>query len=136
MTTTKIDNAFMAKTGLSLKHLILVSDLGLYGFTADIIELMKHFEIFPDTFIWRKKVYVLRNQVFGIVEHFLHNSMKLYRDSEVYEKAQEDLAEMLENDAVKLDPETLEPIIEPVAEVISAEGTIALESFDDSLESN
>lgn len=107
-------------------ELMPVSELGLYGFTPQIIEDMKEFEIFPNTVTEDGVIKVHRGDIFGVVRMLLELNMNCYRASEQIEKAKEELAEILVRDGVKLDPETLQPIsqLDPAdepAKIFSAE---------------
>jgi hypothetical protein len=106
----KLSALEMKERKVNAFHFIPVSELGFYGFTNKIIGLMQEFEIFPQLYLVNGKLCVLKVEVFTVVERILLSTMSLYRERELQEKAQAELAEMLERDGVKLDPQTLQPV--------------------------
>jgi Na+-transporting NADH:ubiquinone oxidoreductase subunit NqrA len=83
----------MEQRGIRLGHLIEIRELGFYGFDNDIINDMVKYEIFPQVYKVKNKLYVQRSVIFGIVETFLKNAMTLYKAVEETEKVKAELAE-------------------------------------------
>lgn len=106
----KLNEVDMRELKVNRFHFISVEDLGFYGFTNQIIGLMQKFDIFPQLYSIDNKICVIKTQVFTVVERILLMTMSLYQDRENYEKAQEQLQEILKAEAVQLDPETLQPV--------------------------
>ena len=80
------------------KHLIPVEDLGRYGFTSEIINGMIRYDIFPRTFFVVGVVYVLRAEIFQVVETLLGNSLKLYESVEQTEAKAAEATKLIEED--------------------------------------
>lgn len=98
-TTIVLDKKTMDERGINMGRLILISDLGYYGFSNEIINSMVEYEIFPQVYKVKSKFYVEKRVIFGIVETFLKNAITLYKAVDESEKAKAALAEQ----AVPLD---------------------------------
>lgn len=90
-TTIVLDKKTMEERGISMSRMILISDLGYYGFTNEIINSMVEFEIFPQVYKIKSKFYVEKQVIFGIVETFLKNAMTLYKAVDETEKVKKEL---------------------------------------------
>ena len=89
MSTTAIllDKATMNSNGLRVSQFIEISDLGYYGFNNGLINDMVHFEIFPQVYKIKNKVYVEKKNIFGVVEKLLEREMVWYKAVEANEEA-------------------------------------------------
>lgn len=93
--TIVLDKRTIAEQGILLHQLIKISDLGYYGFDAQIINEMVEYDIFPQVYKYRGSVYVAKDTIFGIVGTFIRNALTLYKAVDGAEKAKvEMLAEM------------------------------------------
>ena len=67
----------------NIRHsdLIKISLLGKYGFNADLLNKMNEFDIFPKVFKHDGDLYVLKVQIFGLVEALLTKNMEMYENA-------------------------------------------------------
>lgn len=81
-TTVKIITDEELKSN-KIKHsdLIKISSLGKYGFNADLLNKMNEFGIFPPVFKLDDDLYVLKVQIFGLVESLLSKNMEMYENA-------------------------------------------------------
>lgn len=92
-TTIVLDKKTMEERNINMARLVEITDLGYFGFDNDIINDMVKYEIFPQVYKVKTKLYVERRVIFGIVETFLKNAMTLYKAVEESEKVKAELAE-------------------------------------------
>lgn len=97
--------------GLKLSDLIEISKLGLYGYNAEIIEGMNRYEIWPDTYNLKGKMYVVKNAIFSATETLLQNAIRLYETVEQYEKVSEEIEQHIKDN----------PVASEDAEIVEAE---------------
>lgn len=93
-TTIVLDKATMDKNGLNMARFIEISALGYYGFNNDLINDMVHFEIFPQVYKIKSKLYVEKISIFGVVEKLLEREMVWYKAVEANEEAAKAKAEL------------------------------------------
>ena len=91
--------------GIQPEHLIRVADLGNFGFSNEIINGMVKFDIFPRTYF-----YVLRCDIFQLVETLLGNALKLYESVEESEKKVAEAARLIEENAVPITEEDFQRV--------------------------
>lgn len=86
-TAILLDKATMDKHGFTMNRFIEISSLGYYGFNNDLINDMVHFEIFPQVYKIKNKMYVEKISIFGVVEKLLEREMVWYKAVEANEEA-------------------------------------------------
>jgi hypothetical protein len=96
--------------GIQPEHLIRVADLGNFGFSNEIINGMVKFDIFPRTYFVVGVVYVLRCDIFQLVETLLGNALKLYESVEESEKKVAEAARLIEENAVPITEEDFQRV--------------------------
>lgn len=101
-TTIVLDKATMDKNGLNMARFIEITALGYYGFNNELINDMVHFEIFPQVYKIKSKLYVEKISIFGVVEKLLEREMVWYKAVEANEEAEKAKKE-LESIALPVD---------------------------------
>ena len=96
MSTTAIllDKATMDNNGLTIAKFIEIGALGYVGFNNELINDMVHFEIFPQVYKIKNKFYVLKTDIFGVVEKLLERELVWYKAVEANENAAKAKAEL------------------------------------------
>lgn len=107
-TTIVLDKATMDKNGLNLARFIEISALGYYGFNNDLINDMVHFEIFPQVYKIKNKLYVEKISIFGVVEKLLEREMVWYKAVEANEEAAKAKKEL---EAIAMPVEELDALV-------------------------
>lgn len=107
-TTIVLDKATMDKNGLNMARFIEISALGYYGFNNDLINDMVHFEIFPQVYKIKSKLYVEKISIFGVVEKLLEREMVWYKAVEANENAIKAKAEL---DAIAMPVDELDALV-------------------------
>lgn len=100
----------MNRLKISLGDLIRIDNLGFVGFDNEIVEAMIKYEIFPDLIEYRHDMYILKNEIFGVVNKLLKSSMKLYEAVEAVDEHVEKVAKEL-SEAVPLTAEEMAPVM-------------------------
>ena len=97
-------------TGLDGTTTIPVAELGRFGLSDEIINLMLECDIFPQTYLISGAPVVSRESIFGVVRQLLTNEMRIYRDHLTVDKLAEDVRKYMEDNKIQLTPEHLERI--------------------------
>ena len=97
-------------TGLDGTTTIPVSELGRFGLSDEIINLMLECDIFPQAFVINTVPVVARESIFGVVRQLLTNEMRIYKDHVTVDKLAEDVRKYMEETKVQLSPEQLASI--------------------------
>ncbi len=102
MATIKASWKELHDHGIQPENLICVEDLGKVGFNSEIINGMLKYEIFPQAFLVVGAAYVLKDEIFKVVETLLGNALKLYESVEESEKKVKEAAQLIEENAVPI----------------------------------
>jgi hypothetical protein len=102
MATIKASWKELNDHGIQPENLIRVEDLSKVGFNSEIINGMLKYEIFPQAFLVVGVIYVLREDLFKVVETLLGNALKLYESVEESEKKVKEAAQLIEENAVPI----------------------------------
>lgn len=97
-------------TGLDGTTTIPVSELGRFGLSDEIVNLMLECDIFPQAFVINTVPVVARESIFGVVRQLLTNEMRIYRDHVYVDKLAADVRKYMDEKKIQLTPEHLERI--------------------------
>lgn len=131
-TTIVLDKATMDKQGITIARFIEISALGYYGFNNEIINDMVHFEIFPQVYKIKSKLYVEKLSIFGAVEKLLEREMVWYKAVEANENAIKAAKEL---EAAALPIEELNALVDE-AKSAGIEDVDAIDAFIKTKKSN
>jgi hypothetical protein len=110
MATIKASWKELNDHGIQPENLIRVEDLGKVGFNSEIINGMLKYEIFPQAFLVVGVAYVLREDLFKVVETLLGNALKLYESVEESEKKAKEAAQLIKENAVPITEEDFQRV--------------------------
>lgn len=106
-----------------IKSVRMVSELGKYGMDVEIINLMVKYDIFPQTYLIRKDVYVSESDVVVLVNRLLLTNMRLYKIRENLDEAKAEAFKYIEDNKIKITDEDLAAIeggYKTLAQVVEA----------------
>jgi hypothetical protein len=110
MATIVATRTDLKKMNLKQSDLIPVSALGAFGFDDDIIKSLAKYEILPQVLKVQHVYYMIREEVFGLVNRFIKNELAIYKAVEDKENLLAESAKFIEENKVKLTKEDLEKI--------------------------
>lgn len=94
-------------TGRTGKDMVSVPNLHMYGFDAEILNLMVACDILPQTYLIVGEVYVAKSDIMNLINTLLKNELRIYRDHVRVDALAAQIEKELKDNNVRLSPEVL-----------------------------
>jgi len=106
----KLTAKYMRDKKTPIAHYCKVSHLGQYGFDDQIMAKMQEFEIFPQLFEWGGDYYVYKNDLFGVVRHFMISALQIYMAVAEKDALADQIASEINPEAVPISYDDLDKV--------------------------